>query len=259
VQDTQRPFKNGRGSYDTTLPKIKKLLKAIPETSCRATLLEGNDAAQIRGALHEIGFSSVLLGPVSNSLFDQESDSKPPARDIEEITSMLEAQADSYLQAVQTRATDRLNSLKPSSAFPFFLQAFINHEKKYFPCGAGLGMLAMSVGGDFYPCHRFVGNDKYRIGSIFEQGLNRDVYVKSPVKCSAACADCFAKYVCGGGCKHDHAGVTGSVSDPAGDICQVTRRLAELAAVMSCRLDEKDRDYLLKENIISPVLCPLDL
>ena len=64
IQDKQRPLKNKKcSSYDTTLPKIKKLLSVIPDVPCRATLLEDTDPAKIRETLLEISFSKIHITP----------------------------------------------------------------------------------------------------------------------------------------------------------------------------------------------------
>jgi uncharacterized protein len=85
------------------------------------------------------------------------------------------------------------------------------------------------------------------------------MYLASSLKHQAKCANCFAKYLCAGGCYHDNVGISGSVFEPAEDMCALERRKAELAASISSRLTEDDRAYLVNEGILEKKSCPMDL
>ncbi len=75
-----------------------------------------------------------------------------------------------------------------------------------YPCGAGAGYFGVAAGGDLHACHRFVEDPKGRLGDVFggvdpaaqERWLaERHVHAQSP------CSDCWARYLCGGGCHHE--------------------------------------------------------
>ena len=40
IQDKQCPLPNGKGTYEMTVPKVRKLLRVFPGTSCRGTILD---------------------------------------------------------------------------------------------------------------------------------------------------------------------------------------------------------------------------
>ncbi|HBV97166.1 MAG: radical SAM protein [Peptococcaceae bacterium BICA1-7] len=257
IQDAQRPYANGEGSYDTTVPKIKKLLAAVPETPGHAVIVGNTEPELVKEALQEIGFSEVSIVPASQSLFAGESDRTKKAR-TQRILQALEKEAENWISLTKSRNSEALKILKARNGLYQGLMALLHNTKKRYACGAGLSSAAVSCAGDIYLCHRFVGRDEYKLGNVFERDLNREEYQKSPVTGSGVCVACFAKYYCAGGCKHDNVGSSGSVAIPSEDMCRLRCRELELAAVIACRLDTEDKKFLIEREIFTPKPCPLD-
>jgi len=134
----------------------------------------------------------------------------------------------------------------------------LHNSKRYHACGAGQELVGVSSAGDVYLCHRFVGRDEYKLGSVFTKDLKREEYQKSPTTGNEVCAACFAKFYCAGGCKHDNATSCGSIATPSEDMCQLRCRELELAATILCRIDPEDRAFLFAHQIFTPKPCPLD-
>ncbi len=74
LQDRQRPFKNGKGSYDVIAPRIRNLLSVLPESACRATLIGNSDPVAVDNALQKMGFAQRYIINASRSLFDTSKD-----------------------------------------------------------------------------------------------------------------------------------------------------------------------------------------
>jgi uncharacterized protein len=258
LQDAQRPYTNGRGSYDTTLFRIKKLLAAAPETAGHAIIVGTTDPKIVRDAMQEIGFAQVSVLPASQSLLAGEKDAKTLSRDTQEIFQSLDREANDWIDFVKKRDSEALKKLKGKSGLYLALITLLHNSKQRHACGAGLGLAAVSCAGDIYLCHRFVGRDEYKMGNVFEKGLNREEYQKNPATESGVCAACFARYYCAGGCKHDNAGSRGSIATPSADICRLKRRELELAASIVCRLSSEERAFLIKQDIFPPKPCPFD-
>lgn len=257
IHNAQRPYANGEGSYDTLAPKIKKLLAVVPNTPGHAVLVGNTDPEIVKNALMEIGFSQVTIMPASQSLFSNEQGKTRPER-AERILQAMEEETETWLRLTKSRDNEALKVLKIKSGLYLALQSLLHNSKRRYACGAGLGLAAVSVVGDIYLCHRFVGQDKYKLGNVFRKHLNREEYQKSPVTGDGVCAACFARYYCAGGCKHDNAGVNGSVTKPAEDLCRLRCREFELAAVIVSQLDTEDRAFLIDNEIFDPKPCPLD-
>lgn len=260
LQDTQRPFENGQGTYETVVEKAGKLLEVFPEAACCATLVGNNDPVTVDQALREMGFMHRIVAGASRSLFDSsEHPGDGSRRDLSGMHKKAKYEASQLLAAIGKRDTENLNDLKGSGLLFGFVALFVNQQKRYSYCGAGKGTLAVSCSGDVYLCHRFVGMEDQRLGDIFTKGLNRQIYLNDAMQFRERCAKCFVKYICAGGCYHDNLSSNGSVFEPDEDMCVLIRRSAELAAAVCSRLTEEDRAYLVKEKIIEKKTCPLDL
>ena len=258
VQDAQRPFRNGGGSYEAIVPKISQLLQIFPEVTARATLVGQTDPDEVIRALHEIGFSSTHITFASPSLFSVENKRNGKTRNNQGMALMMEAEAEELLKNIKSCNTENLKKQKVNGHLVTRLGEFLNNQKKYFGCGAGRAFVGVSNIGDVFLCHRFVGTEGYRLGNIFDKELERDVYQESPIKLAKECYICFAKYICGGGCYHENLGATGLLIEPSESYCRMMQRLAELVAYVSSQLNEKDRIYMAKEKIIPRNPCLFD-
>ncbi len=259
LQDRQRPFKNGKGSYDIIAPKIRNLLRVLPKSACRATLVGNGDPVAVDNALRELGFARRQVATASRSLFDvSENSGGGFRRSIAAMLDKAELEALEILEATGSRGAKKLNDLKGSAMLFSLVEQFVNNRKRYCNCGAGKGMVAVSCSGDVYLCHRFVGTEGQRLGDIFSEPLKREMYLTGLLGLQDKCASCHAKYVCAGGCYHDNLGTTGNVFECDEDMCVLSRRLTELAAAVCGLLSADDRAYLIKEKVIEKKPCPTD-
>jgi uncharacterized protein len=75
-----------------------------------------------------------------------------------------------------------------------------------YPCGAGAGYLGVSADGDLAACHRFVGDSDGSMGSLSAgvDATRRSAWLSDRhVHRQEPCRDCWARYLCGGGCHHE--------------------------------------------------------
>ncbi|CDX00148.1 Radical SAM domain protein [Desulfitobacterium hafniense] len=261
IHDAQRPYANGQGSYDSVVPKIKKLLACVPEASGHGVLWGDTNPQLVKATLQDLGFTSLTLAPASSSLFTDESERNPSSRKTQVQLQALEQETAAWLHHLRSRDKDILRGLRASSGgygiYPGMI-ALLHNRRKYHFCGVGRKMVGVSVTGDIYPCHRFVGNDDYKLGHVGDENFNRDDYLQSPPALRANCASCFARYYCAGGCLHDNLSSSGSPHVPSEEICRLRRRELELAAVIVANLSSDDQAFLVNERIIAPKPCPLD-
>ena len=64
-------------------------------------------------------------------------------------------------------------------------------------CGSGTEYLAVTPWGDFYPCHQFVGNEKFLLGNVDEGIKNteiRDEFKCCNVYAKEKCRKCLDVY-----------------------------------------------------------------
>jgi len=75
-----------------------------------------------------------------------------------------------------------------------------------YPCGAGAGYFGVSADGDLYACHRFVDDSRASMGSLDEAidiGRQNAWLAQRHVHRQEPCRQCWARYLCGGGCHHE--------------------------------------------------------
>lgn len=256
IQDKQRPFKNGKGSYDKINENLKILLKEIPGAACRATIVGDSCIENIDKAIKKVGFKKSHINFVSPTLFDDNKDT--PKRNLEIVKNAIEKEAKELLASIKDRDIQKINTLKDSGQILSIVGQFINSQSRLFPCGAGRGYVAISTGGGVYLCHRFVGDENHKLGTIFTN-IEKSKYLKSPIKRESKCLNCFAKYVCGGGCYHDNLSNTGSIYIGSDDSCSLTKKVVEYGAYVASELTLDDKEILVEEKIIDKKPCLLDL
>ncbi len=239
IQDAQRSFANGKGSYDVTVPKLKKLLEKCPGTLAHAVITGHTDPRLVQNALLEIGFMEVGVAPVSGSLSGNNLMETKPDRDLGGLLKLMEQEAETWIKHTKNKDSQFLKRFMLTSQLHHGLLSFAHNVKKRYPCGAGLRMVGVACTGDVYLCHRFVGMDAYKPGSVFDSDLDREKYHQSPLTFVEECRKCSARYSCGGGCKHDNLGSCGSVFKPSEDMCCLRRRQVELSAYVVCLLKLK--------------------
>ena len=257
IQDAQRPFGNGKGAYEAILPNIKRLLTAMPDVTCRATLFGSTNPARVKEELLNIGFSSIKILVVSPSPLDHAWE-KSAKRNFRGMATLMKNEIDAFVDGVRTRNVDNIRTILGVNPLGEMMGRSLTGQKRVFFCGAGRSFAAVSPLGDIFPCHRFVGMDRFKIGSVFSDNLAVAAYQKSPLRFVDTCSKCVVKYVCGGGCYYDNLAMTGSIFEPAEDFCTMMRDVGERIAYVNDNLNEEDRTFL---RHVSPTFrkpCPLD-
>jgi uncharacterized protein len=198
--DRQRPFKNGTGSFDRILERVRPLLELQRkmQVSVRATVTPGN--LQLRESLdfflgmnfHSVGFSPVLRSPTGRGELGTD-----------QLSSFLDAMIECGIEF------ERRVIGGERYAFSNIVNALKEIHRgthRPYPCGAGAGYLGVSADGQLSACHRFVGDRDGQMGNL-QQGIDRESQnlwlAERHVHSQLPCAQCWARYLCGGGCHHE--------------------------------------------------------
>ncbi len=237
VHDRMRPFRGGQGSYDMIVPKFQKVAESREQTDyyVRGTFTHHNlDFAQDVLHLADLGFKQISVEPVV----------APPEEDYaitkEDIPFLLEE----YDRLAKEMIARRKNGQK----FNFFhfmidLQGGPCVAKRLSGCGSGTEYLAVTPWGDFYPCHQFVGQEKFLMGNVDDGIINTDI--RDEFKCcnvyaKEECKKCFAKFYCSGGCAANAYNFTGSINGTYGIGCELQRKRVECAIMLkAAEMDEE--------------------
>jgi radical SAM protein with 4Fe4S-binding SPASM domain len=93
-------------------------------------------------------------------------------------------------------------------------------------CGAGRGYLTVGPDGRLYACHREACT---QIGWLRdgkpEFSLERLRWIENRVSANADCMRCWARYLCGGGCRQAKAELAGSLHKNLESLCDLKRTL----------------------------------
>lgn len=231
VHDMMRPFPNGSGSYDTIIPKIREFARRREELGLeyyvRGTYTHHNtDFSKDVLSLADMGFHEISVEPVV----------APPEMDY----AITEDDVPKLLSEYDALAAEMVKRYKTDREFNFFhfmidLTGGPCVYKRLSGCGSGTEYLAVTPDGDLYPCHQFVGNKDFLMGNVWDGIKNtelRDTFKSCNVYSKPACADCFARYYCSGGCQANAYNFTGSVNGQYEIGCILQRKRIESAIMI---------------------------
>lgn len=106
----------------------------------------------------------------------------------------------------------------------------------YYYCGAGTRHLAVSPDGSLYPCADLAADTSYRVGNV-DHGMFREqrkVWLQDyHVDKFETCASCWARHLCGGGCRVDSLSNCGNLTEINEATCDLIRYSYELAMLMN--------------------------
>jgi len=242
VQDYFRPFQTGRGSYGITEQKVKMLMKKRRHVSARPTLTNTNLAINDRVEFFEkLGFTRVGFGIATGKSF-QKSVYDLTEEDFNTISKEEDIAAENIFQ--------RLSQGRQVIYNPFEESVLNIHRRRKtkIRCGLGRGCRTVSVNGEFYLCHRFVGMEKYIIGDIYS-GINKDKVfdmLLSYYRTKDACKKCWAKHICGGACPWYVAHEDGSFKYPDKTHCNSVKAALEQSMWFYQETKNRFPDYFNK-------------
>jgi uncharacterized protein len=173
--------------------------------------------------LHDLGFDAVSVEPV---VLDSSHPLSIKTDSIDLINHQYEILSEYYLKA---RASGE------NFTFFHFILDLVHGpciDKRLTGCGAGTEYLAVSPDGKLYPCHQFVGKTDFCMGNVFDLGLNEDLrttFSSITVLNKEHCAECPAKYHCGGGCLANSLNLTGSLTGQYKIGCSLAKKRFEIA------------------------------
>lgn len=198
--DKQRPMKGGAGSYQRIIENIRPFLtmQQKMQISARVTVTPENmDLPQTLDTFINMGFHSVGFSPLLRSSSGVGELSK------KELEVMLAGMIACGLQferhVLQGKRYPFLNMINA-------LKEIGKGTHRPYPCGAGAGYMGVSADGDLAACHRFVNAPAGKMGNIFEgvdTSLQNSWLASRHVHQQSPCNNCWARYLCGGGCHHE--------------------------------------------------------
>lgn len=229
THDRLRITRKNTGSYDLIIDKFKKFAESRNQKDyyMRGTYTHYNtDFSKDVIHMADLGFKELSIEPVVCAP--------------EEDYALKESDLPVLKEQYEILANEMLRRYRNGSGFTFYhymidLDAGPCIVKRVSGCGVGTEYMAVTPDGELYPCHQFVGDDKFLLGDIWHGVKNKQVlsqFESCNVYSHKECKDCFAKLYCSGGCAANAYHSTGSVSGIYEFGCELHRNRIECAVML---------------------------
>ena len=229
THDRLRTTCNGKGSYDLIVDKFKKFANTRNQADyyMRGTYTHYNtDFSKDIIHMADLEFKELSIEPVV-------SDPTEPYALKENDLPILKEQ-------YEILADEMLRRYRNGNGFTFYhymidLNSGPCIVKRISGCGVGTEYMAVTPSGELYPCHQFVGDEKFLLGDIWKGVTNTailDEFKGCNVYSHPECKDCFAKLYCSGGCAANAYHTTGSVNGIYEFGCELHRKRIECAIML---------------------------
>ncbi len=226
VNDAMRLTVSGEGSYDVILPNIKKMIQARGDKDyyVRGTFTSNNlDFGKDAVSFHREGFKKISIEPV---VAPEEMD-----------YAIREEHLDRILQEYEDFSKEYIRLTQQDDEFMFFhFMIDLNQGpcvvKRAVGCGAGSEYLAVTPEGELYPCHQFVGEKEFLLGTLDTGILNielRDKFKVANVYNKEECRNCWARFYCSGGCHANAHYAHNDIMKPYEIGCEMEKKRIECA------------------------------
>ena len=237
IHDKFRVDYAGKGSFDKIVPKFQKLVKARggKDYYMRGTFTHANpDFVEDIRTMLDLGFNELSMEPVVCAPDDP--------------SALTDADLEVVMAQYEKLAELMLERRKAGNPFTFYhymidLSGGPCIYKRVSGCGSGTEYMAVTPWGDLYPCHQFVGDEKFKLGDIYNGVTNVDLqnqFKKCNVYAHPECKDCWAKLYCSGGCAANAYHATGKITGIYESGCKLFRKRMECAIFLEAikSLDE---------------------
>lgn len=198
IHDAWRRNRNGAPTYERVAQALRRMVRRCPErTSVAAVLCHDADPADVFEAIASLGVRRIELLPVASRPATGERDMRPTADD---VTAYVE-----FVNGFARGAADRPEARPTLVRFEDCIRKVMGYGNCRVRCGAGRSYVCVGPDGALYPCFRFAGVERFRIGNVeggfdklaasaFRRGAGRAAHHR------ARCRTCWAAPLCGGPC-----------------------------------------------------------
>lgn len=235
VNDLMRTTINGAGTYDIIVPKFKKLVENRGDHTyyVRGTFTKFNrDFAKDVIHMADLGFKSTSVEPV--------------VTDAHYAYALSEEDLPVIFEQYELLAEEMVRRHNTENDFKFFhfnvdLSQGPCIVKRLSGCGAGSEYVAITPEGDIYPCHQFVGDEDFRIGSVMDNSYNNHLsheFKEAHVYNKEKCKSCWAKFYCSGGCHANAYNFNNDINIPYELGCEMERKRLECSLYLQAKFME---------------------
>ena len=230
IHDRFRVDYAGNGSWDRIVPKFQQLVEARGGQGyyMRGTFTHANpDFLKDIQVMLDLGFNELSMEPVVAAPDD------PSALTEEDKAIVME-----QYEKLAMLMLDKDREGKPFTFYHYMIDLTGGPciYKRISGCGSGTEYMAVTPWGDLYPCHQFVGEEKFKLGDVWNGVNNTEIqneFLECNVYARPECRDCWARLYCSGGCAANAYHATGSVKGVYKYGCDLFRKRMECAIMVA--------------------------
>ncbi|MBZ9577950.1 radical SAM protein [Patescibacteria group bacterium] len=253
IQDVQRPFPDGRGSFEVIIDNINSLKgKYRRRIVGRATFTPYyTKIISTFKFLRGLGFERIEVCESEKAGYGLESNNQfffSGPDGLRKLKSLYYNLAIFYTQEI----------IKGSLAYEntYFNRFFKQLSRLYHiqsvvgTCSAGFSLIAVDMDGSLYPCTAFIGIPECRIGTV-NNGINEKKlknFTAIKISSSDACNKCWARRICRGcgSCYNLNYFANKNLREPNPYYCELFRYKTKLMIAMISEMSKKDPQLLDK-------------
>lgn len=226
INDKYRVTRAAKGSYDTVVPKFRKLVSKRGNKSYYARGTYTKDNLQFSDDvvhMNDLGFEHISMEP---ALCGDKFSASVTEDCLEEVLKEHEILCDKLINMKNSgKKIDFFNFNVDIDKGPCIL-------KRLKGCGCGNDYIAVTPNGDIYSCHQVVGEEKFKMGNVnkgvFYEGMKKP-FLNMTIYHKEKCRDCWAKFYCSGGCAAKNYFNSGDIMHPYELACKMQQKKIECA------------------------------
>ena len=230
IHDRYRVDYAGNGSWEKIVPKFQKFVNSRGGKNyyMRGTFTHANpDFLEDIKVMLDLGFTELSMEPVVCA------PGEPAELTPDDIAIVLE-----QYEKLAELMIERDKEGRPFTFYHYMVDLTGGPciYKRISGCGSGTEYMAVTPWGDLYPCHQFVGEEKFKLGNIWDGVTNKETqaeFAACNVYAHPECRDCWARLYCSGGCAANAYHSTGSVTGVYKSGCELFKKRMECAIMVA--------------------------
>jgi uncharacterized protein len=220
VNDSNRVFPDGSGSYAGVIDNFKKLIAKKADVTIQAVI--GSAAMDIKQALADLRATGAInCRLIYRSLANGDSES---ASDFEVFKENYDSMIASLLKESGRTGLPTI----PLNFYELF-QQIEEHDMIRNSCAGGSNQVAVSADGNIWPCENCLGQSHFAMGNV-KTGLDTTIIpglAAIGIDSVPGCAGCWARHLCGGPCPQVSFQKHGKFDEPVESVCNARRHFME--------------------------------
>ena len=244
IHDRFRVDYAGKGSWARIVPKFQKFVEARGGRGyyMRGTFTHANpDFLKDIQTMLDLGFTELSMEPVVCAPDDPsaltEEDKPIVMRQYEELAKLM---------------LERDEEGRPFTFYHYMIDLTGGPciYKRISGCGSGTEYMAVTPWGDLYPCHQFVGEEKFKLGDVWTGVTNHEIqdqFAACNVYAREECRSCWARLYCSGGCAANAYHATGKITGTYQYGCDLFKKRMECALMLAAVRQLKEQRTRNKE------------